>query len=1053
MRKRFTQVLTTLALIALTMTVFTNQASAEKKILIEQFTGAWCGWCVDGSLVMDSLVQEYPDKVIGVKFHNGDPMAIPEDAALGGFVGRSFFPSGAIDREFFNVEGTNAIALSRTIWRQAVESLLNKEAKVEVSCDWYIDKAEERIVATIKTEFLVQMVEDVRLNVYICEDSVTGGSDYDQSNAYSNRQGHEFHPYFSKPGIISGYVHEKVVRFLAGGIAGIKGPLPAGILAGNEYEYTFEIDIDPTWNLDEVYALGVVQLAPATNSSPRKIYNSCYATKQEPTTEITYEGSVVDVKEENNVFEQQFTIKNISDEDITYDLSFSTSDRTPEDWELEVTLPDKVLSGKSENPLADEVDIDAGKSVDVTLSFTSKVKIGLGDAYLIVDEKNNADAVRNAVKMTLVSAEIESFEIIDDNERGIYSMHDVIESTDRDQYFTLSSRVFLEVYQDIKANKSLKYMVWNCGNRGSISYQEADKVANLVEDNLGVLFTGALTIPMLKLNYPSHILAGYVGLDWNPDTDQIQNVSDFTMEGVDDDPITDGLIIPGCSRDAGQTYYLQELDPIDTEITKQMLEIKNYWRYIGFHTQTLEYRAAVFSFNLPIITDEVKRKILVDNTLTWLEEIGDMPKILISKSKMDFGRIEINKSAQQTVDITNVGGSDLHIDDIYLDWNDDMAYSVDKHAPIIIPVGEKVTLTVTFLPSFANEFKAFLNISHNASSYDESIQLKGVGGEAYDGPKLATNLEENKLDFGDVQAGQPKNEIVIMRNIGSEKLSLFDVAIINDPDKVFKLIGTYSGTEIPSKGAKNLTIQFTPKTSGEEYSGQVIIQSDDVEIGQLFIFLSGKGAKGDLGPVIETNTVDNKIDFGEVEMNKSKTIGFKIDNAGDADLIIDEIKLTDPDGVFSFSGEAMDITIEADDSYTFDVRLSGTEKGNYTGTLAIGSNAENAADLHIELIGKIKEPSSIDDILSTNDPLALEIYPNPTNGNFALNYYNNTSNSTYRITITDANGSIVILMANTQLSQGYGSINVDCGNLASGKYILFVESNGVVAQKQVVIIK
>jgi hypothetical protein len=28
-----------------------------KRVLLEQYTGAWCGWCVDGSVVMDELIK------------------------------------------------------------------------------------------------------------------------------------------------------------------------------------------------------------------------------------------------------------------------------------------------------------------------------------------------------------------------------------------------------------------------------------------------------------------------------------------------------------------------------------------------------------------------------------------------------------------------------------------------------------------------------------------------------------------------------------------------------------------------------------------------------------------------------------------------------------------------------------------------------------------------------------------------------------------------------------------------------------------------------------
>jgi len=1055
MKRRLTQLMLSLTIIALCLTIASNQASAERKILLEQYTGAWCGWCVDGSLVMDSLLQAYPDDLIGVKIHQGDPMALADIAMLQGFVGVTGFPNGTIDREFFNIGGSAVIALSRGSWRQALEALIDvKEEKVTVSCQWHIDYIREKIVAKLHTEFLAQMTDDVRLNVYVCEDSVTGGSDYDQANAYAKRMGQEYHPYYNEPAIISGYIHEKVVRAMAGGIQGEKGPLPGGILAGNEYDHTFEIDIDPMWDLSKVYLLGVVQKAPTEASLTRMIYNTCYSERMDPSTTITSNDMQVAVRKEDAKYSREFTIKNISDEDLTYMIDVQNSDRTPDGWETEVTLPGIVLGGKKDQPLADEITIEAGKSVKVSLAMTPKMNIGIGDAYISVSEKDNPDAITNASKLTLVSGEIESFEILDDDQNGLHSISEEVKATGREQYYPLSSRIFLDLYQDLKTNKQIKYLIWNTGNGGGLAYNEADKLSSLLSDNIGLLITGALAVPMLKMNYPSNLLLSMIGLDWNAETDQIQNVTDFTLKGINDDPITDGMTIPNCSRDAGQTYYLQELRPLDTEITKQMLEIQNFYRYLGFRTQTLEYRIAVFSFNFPVLTDVVKRRDLLDKTLTWLEEMGDMPKALINKSKINFGRIEINKQVQEEIEIENIGGSDLVIEDIYMDWNDDMAYSINKNAPQTIAAGEKLRLTVTFIPPFAGTFKAFLNIKHNAKAYAEAIALEGVGGEAYEGPKLVTNLEGDELNFGEVEVGSYSNEIIVMRNIGSDILTLFDVAIINDPDKVFELVGNYNNTEIPSKGAKNLTVKFTPKVKGKEYkSGDIIIQSDDVEAGQLFIKLRGKGAIVIVGPEVETNATDGMLSFGNIDIGGSSTKQLEIQNSGDEDLLISQITLTDQDDVFELSGELNDITIPVGEVHSIDVTFSGSTKGEYGGLVNIKSNAVNANSMNIMLSGTIDTEISVQDGLLMVNPLSLEVYPNPSDGHFTLNYLNNSNETEFNVSVSDASGRVVQQMTNKLLITGFGIMDFDCSSLSSGTYILLIESNGISAEKQVVIVK
>ena len=1056
MMKKVTNWFISLMMIALAFTMLSDQASAKQRILLEQFTGAWCGWCVDGTLVMDSLLQEYPDDLIGVKIHQNDPMQIPNIGELMEYclVSNVGFPSGALNRQVFNIQNNAYIALPRSIWRQALELMLDDEEKIEISSEWYVDKLNNKIYATVHTKFLEAMNEDVRLNLYVCENNVTGGSNYDQTNAYSNRQGYETHPYYDKPPTLTGYVHERVVRVMAGGTRGEKGDLPESIAADSEYEHTFEIDIDPNWDLDEVFCVGLVQKAYSQSSQTRMIYNSCYSTQLEPTTEITSDEGSISVRDKDNSFERTYSIENVSDSDITYLFSFETSGRTPDGWELNVTLPDKVLEGKNDVPLADEVTINAGESVDVTLSFTPKNNIGLGDAFIIIDEKDNAEAIRNSAKMTMISGEIESFEVTDDDELGSYSIHQSVEETGRDQYFPIRSDIFEQAYEDIKSKRKLKYLIWNTGNRGTINSSEANKIASMLNDNLGLLITGAVSLPMLQINYPTHILLNYIGLEWDQDNSNLSGINQFSMTGVSGDPITDGLIIPNCDRTAGQSYILQELFPTDTDVTIPILKVQSNESNIGFRIETMEYRIVVFSFSTQVIVSNEGRKQLLDKTLTWLEEIGDMPKAYVSRSKIDFGRIEIDTKAEETFYIENVGGSNLVIENMTFDWNEEKIFKIDKEPPVTIPPGEKVDFTISFEPTYASTFNSFLNIKHNASEYEESISLQGVGGEAYDGPKLSLSLEGDELDFGGVKYGKSKSEIIVMRNIGSEVLTLFDVAVINDPAGVYELVGNYNNTEIPAQGAKNLTVRFTPKEANKEYNqGQIVIQSDDVEIGTLFIYLMGNSSAAAEGPIISTNAVDSELDFGTIAKNESTTKALEIENTGDEDLIIEKMRLVDPDEVFSIAGEMENITIPAGETESIDITFSGSEEGEYDAVISIESNAENDSKLNLMLTGKIEGESGVEDIYESNAPLAAEVYPNPSDGNFALNYMNNTNNTAFDILIMDAKGSLVKQISGKRLSTGFGTLDLDCSDLSSGTYMVFLESNGVSVQKQVVIVK
>lgn len=49
-----------------------------KKMLVEEGTGAWCGWCVRGLVGLATMREKYPDSFIAIGVHNGDAYVVSE---------------------------------------------------------------------------------------------------------------------------------------------------------------------------------------------------------------------------------------------------------------------------------------------------------------------------------------------------------------------------------------------------------------------------------------------------------------------------------------------------------------------------------------------------------------------------------------------------------------------------------------------------------------------------------------------------------------------------------------------------------------------------------------------------------------------------------------------------------------------------------------------------------------------------------------------------------------------------------------------------------------
>src|SRR5437868_6692394 len=59
-------------------------ATFTQKVMVEENTGAWCGWCVLGAEGIKTADEAYPNRVNAIALHggSGEPMTVPEYSAM-----------------------------------------------------------------------------------------------------------------------------------------------------------------------------------------------------------------------------------------------------------------------------------------------------------------------------------------------------------------------------------------------------------------------------------------------------------------------------------------------------------------------------------------------------------------------------------------------------------------------------------------------------------------------------------------------------------------------------------------------------------------------------------------------------------------------------------------------------------------------------------------------------------------------------------------------------------------------------------------------------------
>lgn len=273
-----------------------------KMVVGEEGTGTWCGWCVRGTVYMDSMAMKYPDSWIGIAVHNGDPMVVDEyDAGIGPYIGFAY-PGGLVDR---------TIATDPSTFEAAYESQLAVIAPAGIMIEnKSFNSTTGELSFTVTSEFIAT-VYDYRFNAVIVEDGVTGtGDGWAQANYYSGGAngpmgGYELLP---DPVPAEDMVYDHVARAILGTFEGAEGSLPATVNAGETHSYEFSITLEEDWDINHIEIVGML-----IDYATGEIKN---AAKDELITEVTNLEVSSTVAVYPNPAKEQLMISNIEQSNI-----------------------------------------------------------------------------------------------------------------------------------------------------------------------------------------------------------------------------------------------------------------------------------------------------------------------------------------------------------------------------------------------------------------------------------------------------------------------------------------------------------------------------------------------------------------------------------------------------------------------------------------------------------------------------------------------------------------------------------------------------------------
>ncbi|WP_027377552.1 Omp28-related outer membrane protein [Kaistella palustris] len=222
--------------------------SISKKVIFEEGTGTWCGWCPRGMVALDAVNQQYPDDQISIAVHNNDPMVLAPYNAGAAFSG---FPGMNVDRELKGVDiNPNSIGNYVTTRKQLL-------SPAQLTGDFSITGS--TLSANVNAKFLINNPNtNYRLAVVIVEDGVKGTANgYRQSNYYSGGGNGPMGGFENLPNPVPAaqMVYDHVGRALLGGYNGEVNSVPAAITDGQNVGYTFEYTVPAEYIKDNIHAV------------------------------------------------------------------------------------------------------------------------------------------------------------------------------------------------------------------------------------------------------------------------------------------------------------------------------------------------------------------------------------------------------------------------------------------------------------------------------------------------------------------------------------------------------------------------------------------------------------------------------------------------------------------------------------------------------------------------------------------------------------------------------------------------------------------------------
>jgi hypothetical protein len=244
------------------------------------------------------------------------------------------------------------------------------------------------------------------------------------------------------------------------------------------------------------------------------------------------------------------------------------------------------------------------------------------------------------------------------------------------------------------------------------------------------------------------------------------------------------------------------------------------------------------------------------------------PILSINSKNINYGELFVGNSKQDSVTISNTGGSTLNISSVI---SSNAEFAVTPSSSLIAPMSNQ-KFYITFSPVSEGTKNSNLIFAHNGITLKDTVTLTGVSIAS-----AIFTINTKNLNYGEILVGNNKQDSVTITNTGGLTLNISSVTSSNPEFIVTPVTSTIAPTT-----SQKFYVTFSPVSAGAKTSN-IIFAHNGISLKDTVI-LSGTVVAPSAFIVNTQN-----LNYGELLIGSSKVDSVTVTNPGSSILTITSV--------------------------------------------------------------------------------------------------------------------------------------------------------------------